>query len=296
MITAVDLRPDYDKVYNQGQDNSCVPHGITNALDCLFERATGQPHRFDQQYLWEWARAYQGMPTANVGVSFEGAEQALRHKGAKLKDSETPITGFTLVRSYNSDKTFAELKERLRRGIPTLWALRAGSGFDNRNNGKPWREHTWGQQTAWQYTHMTCIVGFDDAAGRYLVENSWGADWGDGGYFGVPYDQFAALSDEWWHLDFCPVPFVPVDGYEMTTPAMLTAEKAKALDRANPALKEHLMGTLSNGVPALIAECVKWGVSDKHLEAMAGWPRGAVRGFKADNPGLVWDGFVWDQL
>lgn len=295
-ITSVDLRPNYDKVYNQGGDNSCVPHAITNALDCLFERATGKQHRFDPQYIWDWARLFRGQPTANVGVSFDGAEMTLRLKGAMLKDGTEPITGLRLVRSYNSDRTFSELKERLRRGIPTLWAMRVGSGFDGRNNGKPWREHSWGYALDNQFTHLVCLIGFDDVAKRYLVENSWGADWGDGGYFGVPYDEFPTMSEEWWHFDFLPVPFVPVEGYKMTTPVMFTAEKAQALDRANKALKEHLMGTLANGVPALIAECVKWGVSDKHLEAMADWPRGAVRGFRQDNPGLDWSGFVWDQL
>lgn len=34
--------------------------------------------------------------------------------------------------------------------------------------------------------HAVCIVGYDLATARLLVRNSWGEDWGDGGYAWVP--------------------------------------------------------------------------------------------------------------
>ena len=35
--------------------------------------------------------------------------------------------------------------------------------------------------------HAMLIVGYDDADGTWLIRNSWGADWGEGGYARVPY-------------------------------------------------------------------------------------------------------------
>jgi hypothetical protein len=261
----------------------------------MYEHVTGKPHRFDKAHVWEWCKSFQGV-FGNVGITFDGAEKTLRIKGVVLEGSDDPIKGFTLVKSKFEDQRFTELKHRLAMGIPTLWGMRVTSGFDRRNDGKPWREHTWGGAIDNQYQHLVCIVGYDDEAGRFLVENSWGTSFGDGGFFGVPYDLFPRMSEEWWHIDRSPLPITPVEGYEMTVPVMLTAERAAALDRANGALKEHLMNTLADGVPALIAECIKWGVSDKHLETLAGWQRGSVRAFQLENPGLAWDGFVWDQL
>jgi len=36
--------------------------------------------------------------------------------------------------------------------------------------------------------HAVVIVGYDDAGGYWIVRNSWGADWGEHGYFKVPYN------------------------------------------------------------------------------------------------------------
>lgn len=296
-MPSVDLRSAYDQVYDQGWEGSCGPHAITAALDVMFERATGKPHRFDKQHLWHWCKLYQGRFThENIGITFDGAEQTLRIKGAVLTDSTEAITGFKLVRSWFADQQFAELKRRLCMGIPTLWAMRVGSGFDRRNDGKPWRTHTWGNALDGEYTHLVCIVGYDDVAQRWCVENSWGPGFGDGGWFGVPYSQFAVMSEDWWHIDMAPILWKPVQGFEMTVPVMLTGDKSAFVDRASSQLKEHLMATLASGVPGLIAECKAWGVSDKHLEALAGWQRGSVRAFKAEHPDLAWDGFVWDQI
>lgn len=38
--------------------------------------------------------------------------------------------------------------------------------------------------------HAVCAVGYDDAKGAFLVRNSWGNDWGQGGYFWMPYSYF----------------------------------------------------------------------------------------------------------
>ncbi len=42
--------------------------------------------------------------------------------------------------------------------------------------------------------HAQLIVGYDDKIGAWLVSNSWGTGWGDGGYAWVPYD-YIDVSD-----------------------------------------------------------------------------------------------------
>lgn len=41
--------------------------------------------------------------------------------------------------------------------------------------------------------HVALLIGFDDNARQFRVRNSWGQDWGDGGYGELPY---AYLTDE----------------------------------------------------------------------------------------------------
>ena len=48
--------------------------------------------------------------------------------------------------------------------------------------------------------HAVLIVGYNDATHRFRVRNSWGPDWGDGGYFTMPYAYVTDpnLASDFW--------------------------------------------------------------------------------------------------
>jgi hypothetical protein len=259
----------------------------------MYERTLDKPIRFDPYYLWDWVRFHAGLGGTNTGSTFETLERATRLNGVK---ADEVITGLRLVRTRVSDKSYSELKHLLSMGVPVIWLMKVTPDVYALGDKRDWRKHEISTDTSQSSgMHFVCIVGYDDKAQRWLVENSWGAEWADGGFFGVPYASFQSLTEGLMHFNELPINPKKTEGY--TVPAyMLTADKAAFTDRSKDALLKHLMTAFSGGVQALIDECVKWGVSDKHLETMAGWERGAVRAFKTDNPGLKWDGFVWDQL
>lgn len=292
-MKSVDLRSGYEQVYNQGQDPACGPFAICNALDCLYERATGKATRFDPYHLWDWSRWHMGLSGVSTGSTFDSLERATRLNGMKLGGEV--VMGFRLIRTRISGRSYSELKHLLAMGMPVVMEIKVTPDVDNLSG--PWRTHQIGTDTSvTRGQHYVSIVGYDDDAGRFLAENSWGSSgWGDGGFFGIPYERMPLLTESLQHFNLAPVEPKKVEGYSV--PAfMLTADKAAFVDRSKDALLQHLMAAFSGGTQSLIDECIKWGVSDKHLETLAGWERGAVRAFKSDNPGLKWDGFTWDQL
>lgn len=295
---SVDLRSEYDTVYSQGSDLSCGPHALTAALDCMFERATGREHRFDKAHLWQWAKWQNGIPdSTNTGTDVVSLCQALNTHGAKLGDQV--LTGFNMVQTRIRMPGLDHFKHLLCCGVPLVYVIRMplnlASLFGN------WRYHTLelDKSGTQDRDHFVCVVGYDDECQRFLFENSWGANWGDGGFFGVPYDQmgdpnlFRGLA----HVDIAPITPKPTEGYTMPTPYLTPQEQNAFADRVAPALKEHLTNAFATGgVDALIAACKRWGVSDLHLEVLQSWSRGSVRAFKNDNPGHDWGGFLWAQL
>jgi C1A family cysteine protease len=45
-------------------------------------------------------------------------------------------------------------------------------------------------------------VGYDDASQRFIVRNSWGEGWGQGGYFTMPYAYLGdrSLASDLWTI------------------------------------------------------------------------------------------------
>jgi C1A family cysteine protease len=50
--------------------------------------------------------------------------------------------------------------------------------------------------------HAVLVVGYDDSQQIFIVRNSWGSEWGMGGYFTLPYAYIVNpdLASDFWTL------------------------------------------------------------------------------------------------
>lgn len=50
--------------------------------------------------------------------------------------------------------------------------------------------------------HAVLAVGYDNSTQHFIIRNSWGADWGDKGYFYMPYEYITDgdLADDFWYI------------------------------------------------------------------------------------------------
>ncbi|QQS52232.1 MAG: T9SS type A sorting domain-containing protein [Bacteroidota bacterium] len=85
----------------------------------------------------------------------------------------------------------AEIKSKLNYGYPIIISIPIYDSFFSMWNKKTgvWDNNT-GQS---EYSHAVCIIGYDDnktdgkSTGMVKVQNSWGTDGGDMGFFWIPY-------------------------------------------------------------------------------------------------------------
>ena len=77
-------------------------------------------------------------------------------------------------------------------------------------------------------SHAVVLVGYDDdkvaangERGAFRLMNSWGTDWGDGGYMWISYKTMMALVSEAYVFTDVPPPMVPRDDINAPMPASL---------------------------------------------------------------------------
>lgn len=120
-----------------------------------------------------------------------------------------PVKYFTAAKkhicvSYKrlNNKSLTELKSCLAEGYPFVFGFSVYESFESdavAANGVVPMPETTEQMLG---GHAVLCVGYDDATGRFLVQNSWGSGWGNKGFFTIPYEYLtnANLADDFWTM------------------------------------------------------------------------------------------------
>jgi len=213
----VDLRAGCSAVENQGQLGSCTANALVGNLEFL-EKKAGQPVTdLSRLFIYYNERAMEGTVGEDSGAAIRDGVKSLVHQGVCGEQSwPYNIARFTQkpppacyqsaadhkVTSYHRVVGLLQMRQCLAEGYPFVFGFTVYTAFESPavaktgklNLPKPAEKSLGG--------HAVCAVGYDDAAKRVLVRNSWGADWGIGGYFTIPYDYVSNnnLADDFWTL------------------------------------------------------------------------------------------------
>lgn len=203
---------------NQGQTGTCVGWSSSYAGRTILEakandwadkNVIGQ-NIFSPGYVYKLISTD---PTCQNGTFVHEALAVLEQKGApKLKDMPTTcvpsipsnmhnlaanykIKGFARLFEMNAtnSQVIQSTKKSIVNGNPVIIGMRCADSFFNAKG-------------AWNPTedpnanfggHAMCVIGYDDNqyGGAFEVQNSWGTDWGNGGYIWIPYETYANFTD-----------------------------------------------------------------------------------------------------
>ena len=76
------------------------------------------------------------------------------------------------------------VKSQLARGVPVIFAIRSGPRLVAHRGGGVFDT----PEDAPGIGHAMLVTGYDDARRAFRIQNSWGREWGDGGYAWYSYD------------------------------------------------------------------------------------------------------------
>ena len=231
--SAVDLRSITSPVRDQGQLGSCTGFAIATGMREFLENMVKEPFvEMSPLYLYYEERVIEGSVSDDAGAEPRDGMKVLASLGcAPEADDPYDVNKFTQAPSTQAVTDAANYKVLSYHSLNIVIGdakdcLSAGSGFvigfDVYDSFESDAVAATGDMPMPQPGeqvlggHATFVVGYKDDAswpggGYLIVKNSWNTDWGDKGYFYMPYAYFTAayVSDAWVALPIAPTPPTP---------------------------------------------------------------------------------------
>jgi C1A family cysteine protease len=210
---SVDLRPIMPPVYDQGQTSSCTANAIAGAMQFL-TKSSVVPSRM---FIYYNERLAMNETMEDSGASLDIGIPATKQYGAcpeslwdfdvaHITEKPTPedyALGLQCtIDSFEHILTFDQIKHSLSLGFPVIVGITAYQSFESEQTAKTGLMTIPLPTEACLGGHAVLVVGYDDVAQHLIVRNSWGNDWGQNGYFFMPYAyaQNSNLCYDWFSI------------------------------------------------------------------------------------------------
>ena len=211
----VDLRQYCTAIEDQGSLGSCTGNAIAGAIELLNNR-NGRYQDISRLFIYYYERLMLGTINYDSGAYIRDGIKVAYNYGAAVealwpyqisKFKTRPTQPAILdgqkrkITLYERVTNLAGCIDAISQGYPVIVGFNVYSSFNNlgvRNTGMmPYpnvaKEKLLGG-------HAVLLVGYDAVAKRFTARNSWGARWGDKGYFYMPYQviENTSMSGDFW--------------------------------------------------------------------------------------------------
>jgi C1A family cysteine protease len=215
----MDLRPDCPPIYDQGQLGSCTANaiGAAHAFAQLRQfKKDFMPSRlfiyFNERVMEHTVETDSGAmirdgikSVANLGVCPETSWpydiNRFRDKPAAQCYTEAEKNQVTVYRRVLQN--LHQLQGALANSTPVVFGFSVYETFEGQDVAQSGVVPMPSRGEKLLGGHAVLAVGYDDASQRFIVRNSWGPNWGQQGYFTMPYAYVtnAQLAQDFWTID-----------------------------------------------------------------------------------------------
>lgn len=213
----VDLRPGCPPVYNQGKLGSCTANAISAAYE--YDQLTqDEPDPFcpSRLFIYYNERELEGNVNIDSGGHLRDGIKTIARIGV-VPETEWPYDvkkfrekpdskcyedakDHRAVKYRRVRQDLEQLKEALSRNYPFVFGFAVYESFEKDEVAKTGNMPMPSKEDKLLGGHAVMAVGYDDDRKVFIIRNSWGQDWGDEGYFYMPYKYIENqdLAADFW--------------------------------------------------------------------------------------------------
>jgi hypothetical protein len=255
----VDLRSHCTRVENQGDIGSCTSNAAVGALEYLYSKS-GEPVELSRLFVYYNSRRLNGTVPEDQGATIREAMASILAYGTcretiwpydpELFSKEPPQAAYEDALKHDAIQyaRVAGVKgciNALAEGFPVVFGTfiprrcydeAATTGVMPMPTEKE-------RRASGNYGHAMLMVGYDKNERMFIVRNSWGEVWGDGGYCKMPFGiaETCSRPDEFWILS----ELEQAGNFSLVRPGRGTPTVAPAVNAA-PAAPSMKLGGLGD--------------------------------------------------
>lgn len=214
--TKVDLRQLFpEPPYDQGELGSCTANAAAGVVQFDLNKQGLPVIMPSRLFVYFVERTLEGSVGEDAGATIRDSVKAI-NKGYPEESlwpydigrfaDKPPKSVYAAAKSHRCVKyqrvqrTAFSMKACLARGFPFLLGFSVYESFESAAVARTGKVPMPKSSETMLGGHAVVCCGYDDKAGMWTCRNSWGGDWGDGGYFTLPYAYLLDenLADDFW--------------------------------------------------------------------------------------------------
>jgi C1A family cysteine protease len=210
----VDLRSLCSDVENQESIGSCSAQSFVAAMEYLDRKEDNQWTDLSRLFVYYNTRGDKKNDTggylrdgikalAKYGACDEQIWPYVQSKFAIKPPRAAYADGLKRrITEYRRIESLTGVKQSLADGFPVVFGFAVYSSFESDEVAKTGIMSLPSEGETMIGGHAVIAVGYDDSRKCLIVRNSWGKEWGDAGYFYMPYSyaEDTNLTADWWSI------------------------------------------------------------------------------------------------
>jgi C1A family cysteine protease len=213
--SAISLISNCPPVYDQRNLGSCTGNGIGFCYEYDLIKQGLPVFMPSRLYIYYNERLMEGDVAQDDGAQIRDGIQTIATNGVCSEDVwpydeskfavQPPPEAYaqgklhTAVNYYRVNVLLNDIKTALCNGYPIVCGITIFDSFESQAVAESGDAPMPGPSEQMLGGHCVAIVGYDDAAQRIILRNSWGDGWGKNGYFTLPYGYInTQLMQDCW--------------------------------------------------------------------------------------------------